>query len=103
MELTVSEQRIILDALIFKCEHLRQEQSALDETQQDSIAELSNDIYYLELLIQSIRDDYKKRIEQMESLYQEPLPEFASMAISPGIHETSKTYRTAKTQEEQET
>ena len=45
MELTISETRIIIDVLEFKFAHLQEEQAKLDDSHQDKIAELSNDMY----------------------------------------------------------
>ena len=71
MELTISEIRIVTEALEFKLAHLQEEQTKLDDSQQDKIAELSNDMYDLELLIDRLKDDYTERVQHIENSYQE--------------------------------
>ncbi len=66
MELNLSEIRIIIDALKFKSAHLEQEQAKLDGSEEDKIAELSNDIYYLEMLTDCLTDDFNNRIGKIE-------------------------------------
>ncbi|MCP4344175.1 MAG: hypothetical protein GY795_01445 [Desulfobacterales bacterium] len=66
MELNLSEIRIIIDALKFKSAHLEQEQAKLDDSEEDKIAELSNDIYCLEILTDCLTDDCNKRIGKIK-------------------------------------
>ena len=49
----------------------------LNDSEQDKIAELSNDIYYLELLIDRLKDDYKNKVQKIEDQYQEDFNELA--------------------------
>lgn len=92
MELTISDIRIILDALEFKFAHFQKEQSKLDDSQEDRIAELSNDIYYLELLIDCFKDEYRQRIEQIKHEHQESVLEFPKTKIAVGIREDPELY-----------
>ena len=75
MNLNTSEIRIIIDALEFKLAQMKKKQDRLDDSEQDKIAELSNDIYYLELLIDRLKDDYKNRVQKIEDQYQEDFNE----------------------------
>ena len=75
MRLNTYEIRIIIDALEFKLSQMKKNQDKLDDSEQDKIAELSNDIYYLELLIDRLKDDYKNRIQKIEDQYQEEFNE----------------------------
>ena len=75
MKLNTYETRIIIDALEFKLAQMKKNQDMLDDSDQDKIAELSNDIYYLELLIDRLKDDYKKRVQEIEDQYQEEFNE----------------------------
>ena len=65
MELSVTDLRIILDALECKFTALAQAQAQLDDSQTDRIAEFSNDLYYLEFLIDCLKDDYQQRVLRM--------------------------------------
>jgi len=75
MRLNTYEIRIIIDALEFKLAQMRKNQNMLQDSDQDKIAELSNDIYYLELLIDRLKDDYKNRVQKIEDQYQEDFNE----------------------------
>jgi hypothetical protein len=69
MDLTVSEIRIIIDALECKLTHLQQEQNRLDDVQQEKIAELSNDMYVVELLHDTFQDEYNHTLSVLEDRY----------------------------------
>jgi predicted nucleic acid-binding Zn-ribbon protein len=71
LNLNTYEIRIIIDALEFKLAQMKKNQDMLDDSEQDKIAELSNDIYYLELLIDRLKDEYKNRVQKIEDQYQE--------------------------------
>ena len=75
MRLNTYEIRIIIDALESKLAQMKKNQDMLDDSEQDKIAELSNDIYYLELLIDRLKDDYKNRVQKIEDQYQEDFNE----------------------------
>jgi len=75
MKLNNYEIRIIIDALEFKLAQLKKNQDMLDDSEQDRIAEFSNDIYYLELLIDRLKDDYKNRVQKIEDQYKEDFNE----------------------------
>ena len=75
MNLNTYEIRIIIDALEFKLAQMKKNQDMLDDSEQDKIAELSNDIYYLELLIDRLKDDYKNRVQEIEDQYKEDFNE----------------------------
>ena len=79
MNLNTSEIRIIIDALEFKLAQMKENQDMLDDSDQDRIAELSNDIYYLELLIDRLKDDYKNRVQKIEDQYKEDFNEIEQM------------------------
>ena len=79
MNLRTSEIRIIVDALEFKLAQMKENQDMLDDSDQDRIAELSNDIYYLELLIDRLKDDYKNRVQKIEDQYKEDFNEIEQM------------------------
>jgi hypothetical protein len=69
------EIRIIIDALEFKLAQMKKNQDMLDDSEQDRIAELSNDIYYFEFLIDRLKDDYKNRVQKVEDHYKENFDE----------------------------
>lgn len=75
MNLNSHEIRIIIDALEFKLAQMKKNQDRLDDSEQDKIAELSNDIYYLELLIDRLKDEYKNRVQKIEDHYKEDFTE----------------------------
>ena len=75
MKLNNYEIRIIIDALEFKLAQMKKNQDMLDDSEQDRIAEFSNDIYYLELLIDRLKDDYKNRVQKIEDQYKEDFNE----------------------------
>ena len=79
MNLNTYEIRIIIDALEFKLAQMKKNQDMLDDSEQDKIAELSNDIYYLELLIDRLKDDYKNRVQEIEDQYKEDFNEIEQM------------------------
>jgi hypothetical protein len=64
MQLPITDLRIILDALNVRLGHFQAEQDQLADTQQDRIAELSNDIYALEFLRDCLLDELTKRVKQ---------------------------------------
>ena len=65
MELNISEIRIIIDALRFRQSCLEDEQTGLDDSEEDRISELSDDIYRLEMLVGGLTDDYKERVSEV--------------------------------------
>jgi len=73
------EIRIIIDALEFKLAQMKKNQDMLDDSEQDRIAELSNDIYYLELLIDRLKDNYKNNIDKIKNSYKENFDELKQM------------------------
>lgn len=75
MKLYPYEIRIIIDALESKLVQMKKNQDILDDSEQDRIAELSNDIYYLELLIDRLKDVYKNRVQKIENHYKEDFNE----------------------------
>lgn len=79
MKLIPYEIRIIIDALEFKLAQMKKNQDKLDNSEQDKIAELSNDIYYLELLIDRLKDDYKNRVQKIEHQYREDFNEIEQL------------------------
>jgi len=79
MNLNTYEIRIIIDALEFKLAQMKKNQDRLDDSEQDKIAELSNDIYYLELLIDRLKDDYENRVQKIEDQYQEDFNEIENL------------------------
>ena len=79
MNLNTYEIRIIIDALEFKLAQMKKNQDMLDDSEQDRIAELSNDIYYLELLIDRLKDDYNNQIDKIENYYKENFNELKQM------------------------
>jgi hypothetical protein len=70
MQLSVSDLRILIEALQFRSAAIEQEQARLDDTQEERIAELSNDIYYIEFLQQSLQEEYQTRINEVCENYQ---------------------------------
>jgi hypothetical protein len=92
MELTISETRIIIDALEFKFAHLQEEQAKLDDSQQDMIAELSNDMYVLELLIGRLTDDYTERVTNIEHEYREYVTELPKAEATVFVKEDTESY-----------
>ena len=79
MRLNTYEIRIIIDALEFKLAQMKKNMDMLDDSEQDRIAELSNDIYYLELLIDRLKDDYNNQIDKIENYYKENFNELKQM------------------------
>ena len=79
MRLSTYEIRIIIDALEFKLTQMKKNQDKLDDSEQNKVAELSNDIYYLELLIDRLKDDYKNRVQEIEDHYKEDFKEIEQM------------------------
>ena len=79
MRLSTYEIRIIIDALEFKLTKMKKNQDKLDDSEQNKVAELSNDIYYLELLIDRLKDDYKNRVQEIEDHYKEDFKEIEQM------------------------
>ena len=75
MKLNTNEIRIIVDAMELKLAQMKKNQDKLDDSEQDKIAELSNDIYYLELLIDRLKDEYKNRVQKIQDQYQEDFNE----------------------------
>ena len=75
MKLNPYEMRMIIDALEFKLAQMKKNQDMLNDSEQDKIAELSNDIYYLELLIDRLKDEYKNRVQKIEDHYKEDFNE----------------------------
>ena len=75
MKLNNYEIRIIIDALEFKLAQMKKNQDMLDDSEQDRIAEFSNDIYYFEFLIDRLKDDYKNRVQKIEDQYKEDFNE----------------------------
>jgi hypothetical protein len=92
MELTIPEIRIIIDALRFNLVHLQEEQAKLDDSQQDKIAELSNDMYALELLLERLKDDYTKRVKHVEKKYKEYFPNLPKTKPTVLVGEGPETY-----------
>ncbi|MCI0494513.1 hypothetical protein L0Z72_05865 [candidate division KSB1 bacterium] len=79
MNLNSYEMRIIIDALEFKLAQMKKNQDMLNDSEQDRIAELSNDIYYFEFLIDRLKDDYKNRVQKIEDHYKENFGELKQM------------------------
>lgn len=79
MNLNSYEIRIIIDALEFKLAQMKKTQDMLDDSNEDRIAELSNDIYYFEFLIDRLKDDYKNRVQKIEDHYKENFDELKQM------------------------
>ena len=71
MNLNTYEIRIIIDALEHRLTDMKKNQDKLKDSEQDKISELSNDIYYLELLIDRLKDDYQNSVQKIEDQYQE--------------------------------
>jgi hypothetical protein len=79
MKLNNYEIRIIIDALEFKLAQMKKTQDMLDDSNEDRIAELSNEIYYFEFLIDRLKDDYKNRVQKIEDQYKEDFNELGQM------------------------
>jgi hypothetical protein len=92
MELTIPEIRIIIDALEFKLASFQEEQTKLDDSQQDRVAELSNDIYDLELLVDRLKDHYTERVKNIEKNYQEYFSELPKSEATVLVREGTETY-----------
>ncbi len=58
MKLSLTDLRIIIDALETKHGVLEQTLAQLDETQEDQRADLGNDLYALEILQDCLQDEY---------------------------------------------
>ncbi len=66
MKLSLTDLRIIIDALETKHGVLEQTLAQLDETQEDQRADLGNDLYALEILQDCLQDEYQQRLRQIE-------------------------------------
>lgn len=65
MELSLTELRIIIDALETKHGVLEQALAQLDESQEDEYADLGNDLYALEILQGCVQDEYQQRLQRI--------------------------------------
>ena len=65
MELTISEIRMIIDALRFRLACMAEEQAGLDDSEDGRISELSGDMYRLEMLADCLTDEYDRRVSEI--------------------------------------
>jgi hypothetical protein len=60
MELNTAQLRIVISALNFQIEHYRSKHAKLDESKEDEIAELTDDILARECLLGELEEVYQK-------------------------------------------
>ena len=65
MKLNISEIRIIMDALRFRLSCMEDEQAGLGDSEEDRIAELSDDMYRMEMLTDCLTDEYDRRVSEI--------------------------------------
>ena len=65
MELNISEIRIVIVALRFRQSYMEAEQTWLDDSEEDRISELSDDIYRLEMLTDCLADEYGRHVSEI--------------------------------------
>lgn len=72
MNLSIADTRLIIDALEFKLAHLEQQQAQLGDSQLTQIAELSNDIYTMELLRDALQEEYQREVNLIDHSSHKP-------------------------------
>ena len=79
MKLNISEIRIIMDALRFRLSCMEDEQAGLGDSEEDRIAELSDDMYRMEMLTGCLADEYDRHVSEIrENCFgEQPLSEVA--------------------------
>ena len=95
MKLTISEIKMIIDALEARLHQFNEEQAALDDAEEDRIAELSNDMYALEILLGRFQDERDRRIEHIRNEYLAEDHNAPSQQLAVGVAETGEAYPVA--------
>lgn len=65
MELNASQVGVVISALQFQLEYLRQRHARLDEIEEDEIAEFTDDILIRECLLGELETSYQQEFSQM--------------------------------------
>jgi hypothetical protein len=66
MELNTAQIRIVVSALNFQLEHLKRKHAQLDESQEDEIADITDDILVRECLLGEFEDCYRQGFDVIE-------------------------------------
>ncbi len=92
MKLSISEIKTIIDALEARLQQFEEEQITLDDAEEDRIADVSNDMYALEILLGRFQDEHDLRVEQIKSEYLAENHSTSSPQLAVGVAETAEAY-----------
>jgi len=65
MELNASQVSVVISALQFQLDYLRQQHANLDESEEDEIAEFTDDILIRECLLGELENGYQREFSQV--------------------------------------
>ncbi len=65
MELNASQVGVVISALQFQLEYLRQQHTNLNESEEDEIAEFTDDILIRECLLGELENGYQQEFSQV--------------------------------------
>jgi len=65
MELNASQVSVVISALQFQLDYLRQQHANLDESKEDEIAEFTDDILIRECLLGELENGYQREFSQV--------------------------------------